>query len=529
MNRNAQFEQDLEQWLQTEAPASAPAGFHASVMDRARTLRQRPGWATSLPVRRLGRGRGMTLLTAAALLLVGGAFAAASGIWRPPTVVPPVPAPSLALAATASPGTTTTPTPSASPSPSPAPLGLDLTWTQIPLSEKSPRLAWVGDRFVLTDMDSGTVRTSADGQDWQELQRGDAAQSYIDLLTGSFASWQDNAIGWWNPQEEAQCMNCAGAPPITARDALRIVRPPAAPSLTTPFKGRIESLGIGPKGIVAEVHSHLDWDDWVRRKLGARTNNEWVMHFEDFVFKNGVLRIKFDDRPDLRVVWADEGFALGDFQDAGFGWYSPDGEHWTEMPLNEESGSSLPNGRFGSVVGVSDGFIATGSFPDDTCDDPNGACTGMWFSPDGLNWSLLGTVPEVRRTPGKSLCIRDACSTLPGELLQWNGGAIAIAEDGRITFWTSGGSTEFPMTAHANGIVATGPLGLVSMGDRQTLVSRDGVESKVSSLPAQMADETDGGGKAIVAVGDRTVLVLGSTRTGEYTTTPSLWLGTFEP
>ena len=46
MNPNTPFERDLEQWLQTEAPASAPAGFHASVMDRARTLRQRPGWFT---------------------------------------------------------------------------------------------------------------------------------------------------------------------------------------------------------------------------------------------------------------------------------------------------------------------------------------------------------------------------------------------------------------------------------------------------------------------------------------------------
>ena len=58
MNPNTQFERDLEQWLQAKAPASAPAGFHATVMDRARTLRQRPGWATSLPVRRFGRARG---------------------------------------------------------------------------------------------------------------------------------------------------------------------------------------------------------------------------------------------------------------------------------------------------------------------------------------------------------------------------------------------------------------------------------------------------------------------------------------
>ena len=110
MNPNAQFERDLEQWLQAEAPASAPAGFHASVMDRARTLRQRPGWATTLRVRRLGRGRGMTLLAAAALLLVGGALAAGSGLLRLPTVVPPVPSPSVVAVATASPDATS-PTP----------------------------------------------------------------------------------------------------------------------------------------------------------------------------------------------------------------------------------------------------------------------------------------------------------------------------------------------------------------------------------------------------------------------------------
>ena len=94
MNPNAQFERDLEQWLQTEAPASAPAGFHATVMDRARTLRQRPGWATTLPVRRFGRGRGITLL-APQPCSVGGTLAAGSGLLRLPSVVPPVPAPSL--------------------------------------------------------------------------------------------------------------------------------------------------------------------------------------------------------------------------------------------------------------------------------------------------------------------------------------------------------------------------------------------------------------------------------------------------
>ena len=131
MNPNAQFERDLEQWLQTEAPASAPAGFHASVMDRARTLRQRPGWATSLPLRRLGRGRGMTLLAAAALL-GGGALAAGAGLLRLPSVVPPVPAPSVVAVATTSPSVR----PSLGPPPS-DPIG-PLAWTQASLKEDWP-------------------------------------------------------------------------------------------------------------------------------------------------------------------------------------------------------------------------------------------------------------------------------------------------------------------------------------------------------------------------------------------------------
>jgi hypothetical protein len=139
MNPNAQFERDLEQWLHTEAPASAPAGFHATVMDRARTLRQRPAWVTSLPVRWLGRGRDIRLLAVAALLLVGGAFAAGSGIVRLPNVVPPVPEPSVIAVATASPDATS-PSPSASASPTPVPSATPapITWTEASMKEDWP-------------------------------------------------------------------------------------------------------------------------------------------------------------------------------------------------------------------------------------------------------------------------------------------------------------------------------------------------------------------------------------------------------
>jgi hypothetical protein len=490
---------------------AAIGGSERGDMDPPRSSARPPG--------RFGRRRDNTLLAAAALLLVGGALAVGSGFLRLPSIVPPVPAPSFAVLATVSPDAMTTPTPSASLSPSPTALSLDLTWAQLPLVtpvlkgdadgayKQSPRLAWIDDRFVLAEVKSGEVRTSADGQDWQALQPGDAARGYVDLLRGSFASWQDSHVGWWNPQEEAQCENCTNQPPITDRDVVQIVRPLAAPTSTTPFKGRIESIGIGPMGIVAQVHSDLDWDAWVTKKLGLRTNNDWTCCVKDVTFQDGVLQIKLNNRPGLKVVWADEGLEPGDYQDRGFGWYSPDGEHWTAMAPNAEAneiGSTLPTGGFGKVAGVSDGFIATGASPDGACPDQDGSCTGMWYSSDGLTWRLLGAAPFESQ-----------------ELLPWRGGVLATDGDGHAELWTSDGSAELPIAAQLHGTVATGPLGVVSIGDGQALVSRDGIDYKVSSIPAQMVGST-------VVVGDRTVLVPEIAAVDEFTWTWSLWLGTFE-
>ena len=171
-------------------------------------------------------------------------------------------------------------------------------------------------------------------------------------------------------------------------------------------------------------------------------------------------------------------------------------------------------------MGVSDGFIATGAYPDGACADPDSSCRGMWFSSDGLTWRLLGTAPEIVPFSEKELCIRDGCSVVARELLPWKGGALAIDGDGRIAFWTSGGSAELPLAANLHGTVATGPLGLVSIGDGQVLVSRDGIDSMVSSIPAEMsADGSDRGGMT-VAVGERSLLVLVG---------GSLWLGTLQP
>ena len=112
---------------------------------------------------------------------------------------------------------------------------------------------------------------------------------------------------------------------------------------------------------MAQVHSHLDWDAWVASKLG----DDWVSRYEEVSFKDGILEITMKRTGrGLKVVWADEGFEPGDFQDAGFGWYSADGEQWTLMPAlapspDGDGGLGFLTG-FGDVVGVSDGFIARG-------------------------------------------------------------------------------------------------------------------------------------------------------------------------
>ena len=186
--------------------------------------------------------------------------------------------PSPSLPAVAVPSATST----AEESPTPDPQSLELTWTKVALDEGFTRVAWLGDRFVLVE-EAGAVSTSTDGASWQVLQPGDPDPGYVELLRGEFVSWQNDVVGWWNPEDGPDYAN---KPPVTARDVLRIVRPRAEPTETTPFKGRIESIGIGPAGIVAQVHSHLDWDLWVASKLG----DDWVSRYEEVSFKDGIWR-----------------------------------------------------------------------------------------------------------------------------------------------------------------------------------------------------------------------------------------------
>ena len=503
-----------------------------SVLDEVHRTRQRTvfGPRRTRPNMRSAFG----VAAVVAVLVVGASFYV---IQR--NQLPVAPGPNPTGTASTSPsepavvGPSTTPSPEVSPSPTA--LSLELTWTKVVLDDRALSLpdpgtldrtttwvAWLGDRFVLVDEDSGAVSTSIDGAVWHLLERGDPDPGYFDLLRGSFVTWQDQVVGWWNPEDGPSITN---QPPVTARDIVRIVRPPAAPTETTPFKGRIESVGVGPVGIVAQVHSHLDWDLWVASKLG----DDWVSRYEEVSFKDGILEITMKRGRGLRVVWADEGFELGDFQDAGFGWYSPDGVAWTAIPApalpsDRDSGLGFPTG-FGDVVGVSDGFIARGVADDaKPCPSPDG-CSGMWHSPDGLTWRHLANVAQD--VSGKAV-------------LPWMGGALVTDGVGQFDLWTADGNTELPMAAAVRAAwqqptagFGTGPLGLVTVltDDEEILVTRDGVDSDIRQMPADMAaDQTleDPRDVPTVAVGERSVVVVMWSGSHE-ARIPSLWVGTVEP
>jgi hypothetical protein len=117
-----------------------PLDITVETLDRRRQARG--------AARRSGRGRGMTLLAAAATVaVVGGALAAGSGVLRPrPAVVPPVTAPSLAAVSTASPDATS-PRPSGSATPSAGP---------IPVA--GPGGAWIPTGTMVTPRGGKAVR-----------------------------------------------------------------------------------------------------------------------------------------------------------------------------------------------------------------------------------------------------------------------------------------------------------------------------------------------------------------------------------
>ena len=385
--------------------------------------------------------------------------------------------------------------------------GPGLTWTEVPLDQVPMRLAdtgaqidrtvaqvfWLDDRFILLDGGIGAVSTSTDGIRWEAVGPDDPVRAYDELLTRSqeIAAWQDQMVGW--------------SPDAPGPGAVRVMRPPGEPVTTADFAGAVGTAGIGPAGIVAQVHSALDFDPYITSLLGPG----WVEHMTSFDYENGILRITTDDRPALELDWAAQGFLPGDMADRGFGWHSPDGRDWTAIP-------DFP-GNVSEVVGTPDGFIVRG--------DSHDTGWSMWHSSDGLSWDLIGPATE-------------------GDLLPWGDGVLVTDGELRFDLAAADGIRALPTAAESPGppdgdgvAVGAGPLGVVvlSAGEVDVLPSPDGAGWRSSPLPQEMAEAGGGRREGSVAVGDDSVAVLlwsraeASTDDPEPAPVPSLWVGTPTP
>ena len=449
--------------------------------------------------------------TLALVLTITAAIAVGSGLIKLPWVDRlPIPLPS--------PTSTIVPVPS--PASTIAGPGGVLTWTKVALDERSlapaqgsleesraTGVAWLGDRFVLVDETRAikAVSTSTDGREWVLLDQSDPGWDSYSLLSSSLpsaiATWENDAVLWTSG---------------VYTSGLRILRPPDKPITKTDFSGGVGAVGIGPAGIVAHVHSALDFDAFVTSQLGSG----WVEHMVSFSFQDGILRITTNDDRSLEVVWADQGFEPGDVADRGFGWYSPDGEEWTPIrgfPANVSE-----------VVGAADGFFARGGGTrcDGCRDTPDGL--GMWYSPDGLSWRSIDPAAEVWPN---------------GTVLPWGQGVLVTDGTGHFDVWTAEGTSELPMAAElppgwtasnaSSGMFGSGPFGLVSVNvsAHVVLFTPNGVDWSVQPMSAEMA-AVSGLSRTVpswnVAVGKDSVIVL-LWAGGPESRVPSLWVGTLEP
>ena len=155
-----ELEGRLRAWFHTEFgdTEAAPADLREQVAAIPRT--------TPIPLRPLSGRRGMTLLAAAAVLLVGGALAAGAG-FRLPSVVPPVPTPQPSRALGPTPSATEA---TGSPRPEASPLAG-------PVAPATPDMVAGIDQFMLATDDVGWVttrsrfyRTEDMGGTWTEVR-----------------------------------------------------------------------------------------------------------------------------------------------------------------------------------------------------------------------------------------------------------------------------------------------------------------------------------------------------------------------
>ena len=359
-----------------------------------------------------------------------------------------------------------------------------LGWTKVTLDEallkafappeegrSHPRIAWLGDRFVLADEAAGAVAASADGRSWTLIAADDPLRAlYARALTSDVEVTRFGV-------------------PLSSSLATSFVAPPA--------DGSLGAVGFGPAGVVARTHSTLDFDAFITTILGSG----WAAVLDTFDFTDGVLRITTTDGRATEIVWADQGFEPGDVADRGFGWYSSDDRAWVAIP------DFPPN--VSEIMGVTDGFLVRAG-------DRQG--TGIWQSSDGLTWRRLGGAGDGALVPwGDDVIETDGVRRF--DRFSAAGKVPLPMAAGLPASWTA-----------SEKAVGAGPLGLVTLGttDRTILLTPDGVDWSLQAMPDGMVVAGGGALDGAVAVSDRSVVLLATADEGDVSG-PALWLGTLEP
>lgn len=485
MNARPTLERRVTDWLQAEATARAPERVLAITLDRVAVVGQErtlTRWRT----RDRGRSNRAALIAATVALiaiLAAGAVFVGSRL-RTEDAPPPPPAPVVRTLGQ----------------------GPMLQWTRLDVFPPSgigsdpgaTRVAWIGDRFVLVDGDSGTVAISPDGSTWTTADEGEPDRDYFEVMASEdpVASWEDDVVSW---------------SPTTPGSGVRIRRSPEAP-FVAPFEGTVDAVGIGRAGIVVSSHIEFDQGAFIESVLGP------TWSFDNVAFmglQDGILSLGARDGRTASINLADHDVDEAQFDNRGAGWHSLDGRQWTPIP-------EFP-GKVTSIVGTADGFVARGD---------SGTGPRMFHSPDAFAWLRMAIAIDGF-----------AEQMINPVMLPWSDGALQT--DGTFIFesWTRTGKQVLPMAADVRGRehplqdaagIGAGPLGIVciDVAADETLFSPDGIAWRIQAMSGEMAQAGTlirGPRDPDVAVGADAVVALLWENTSDGAVRPSLWVGTPAP
>ena len=273
-------------------------------------------------------------------------------------------------------------------SPSPVAQSLELTWTKVALDR-----ALAGSRLARRSVRPGR-RGLRRGQhihrrrELAVLQPGDPDPGYVELLTGrSFASWEDDIVGWWNPEDGPDYREQAPGDrarhpadrPTTRRahgdDALqgphRVDRHRArrdrGPGPLPPRLGRLgrlqagRRLGLALRGGELQGRDPRDHDDSAAAASRSCGRTRASSRATSRTRASGGTAPMASSGRDARSVGPEDVDRVSGSRPAS-------ATSWACRTASSRAGSTPK-----------------------PCPSPDG-CAGMWHSSDGLTWRNLGNV-----------------------------------------------------------------------------------------------------------------------------------------